>query len=384
MGQAFSTTMHAIMADRNRKIPITIDIVFPDSTSFRFATGPNNLSIPGRGVYTNDLENVGDINRTIESPVNSVSVGIQNKDRVLGLHVATYWQKWRTAEAVIGRFYQGGDSYALTEWVERFRGVVQKPDANDMQVTFDLIPDTVAPGLIVAIRGLGLNCGFRYKDPKTCASVSPRLTCNHLLKSSGGCDGDDNSEHFGGMEHRQNPDVSVPGTGGNPDDPPIRIPCPRLDQYVKVRGEDGRPVPKMVCFFTEEDWLWNPVRKKFYRTTAATIVKDQPIWELLTNAGAAGYSSFRHPVLWYQEHATGEPVENFKPGDPVLGEIKGRLANMQALMSQPAGELSDVMRISMDAPTDAEKVYCYGDSPEKMIVCHNAKPYEDPGGGILN
>lgn len=383
MGQTLSTTMQAILADQDRKITKTLDVIFPDATSFRFATGPNNLNIAGRGVYTNDLEHVGDINRTIESPVNSVSIGIQNKDRVLGLHVATYWQKWRTAEAVVGRFYRGGPDYALTEWNERFRGVVQRPNADDFQVTFDLIPDTVSPGLIVAIRSLAPNCPWKYKDARTCGSTTSRLVCNHLLKSVEGCDGDDNAHHFGGMEHRANPDVSIPGTGGNEDPGPINPPCPREDQYVRVRGEDGKPTPKMVCFFTADDWLWNPVRKKFYPTRSATIVRDQPIWELLANTGAVGYSSFRHPVLWYQEHRTGEPVEKFKAGDPVLGVIKKRLANMQAVLSQPTGERGNVMRIEMDAPTDEEKVYCYGDSPDKMIVCHNSKEPWDGGGKIF-
>lgn len=377
MGQTLSTTMQGILADRDRKIANTIDLYFPDATMFRFATGPDNLDIPGRGVYQNKLENVGDINRTIESPVNSVSVGIENEDRVLGLHVATYWQKWRTAEAVIGRYYRGGPGLALAEWNERFRGVVQRPNADDLQVTFDLIPDTTAPGLIVANRTLSLTCGFRYKDPKTCASVSTRLTCNHVLKSPAGCDGDANSHHFGGMEHRNNPDVNVPGTGGNPGgDPPGWHPCPRLDQFVKVKGEDGRPVAKMVCFFSEEDELWNPVRKRFYRTKSARVVKDQPIWELLANTGACGYSSFSHLVLWYQEHG-GEPVKNFKPGDPILGEIKDRLANMSTVLSRDTGERADVMEIRIDAPTNEEKVYCYGDSGEKWIVSHNAKNLDD-------
>lgn len=370
--------MQAILADRNRKVDYTLDIYFPDATSFSFATAPLDFVTGRIASYTNDLETVGDINRTIESPVNSVSVGIQNKDRVLGLHVATYWQKWRTAEAVIGRYYRGGADFALAEWIERFRGAIQKPNANDLQVTMDIVPDTVSPGLIVATRGLGLLCPSKYKHPKTCGSTTARLNCNHVLKSSAGCDGDDNSHRFAGMEHRNNPDVNVPGSGGNPVDPPgpINPPCPRLDQYVKVRGDDGKPVAKMVCFFTEEDWLWNPIRRRFYPTRSATVVKDEPIFELVTNAGAVGYSSFSHPVLWHRSHETGEPVSKFAAGNPVLGVIRNRLQNLSAVLAQPTGEKGDVMRIEMDAPTDAEKIYCYGDAEDKMIACHNYKPWE--------
>lgn len=377
MGEPLSPTMTRIFAGRRRKPAVTLDLTFPDATSFRFASA--RLTIPGRGTYTNDLENVGDINRTIESPLNSVSIGIQNKDRVLGLHVATYWQKWRKAEAVIGRYYRGGDDYALTEWVERFRGAVQKPNADDFKVTMDLIPDTSSSGLIVAVTNLGLLCTSVYKDPQTCGSTTPRLKCNHTLKSTAGCDGDENSHRFAGMEHRNNPDLNVPGTGGNPIPPgPIENPCPQLDQFVLVRGDDGKPAAKMVCFFTEDDWLWNPILRKFFPTKSAVIVHDQPIFELVTNAGAVGFSSFGHPVLWYRDHATGEPVKNFTPGDPVLGVIRKRLVNMSAIIARPTGTTADVMRIEMDAPTNAEKIYCWGDSPEKLIACHNAKqnPWE--------
>lgn len=377
MGQTLSPTMQLILADRNRKVDYTLDLSFPDGSSFKFATARHTIA--GRGSYLNDLENVGDINRTIESPVNSVSIAIQNKDRILGQHVATYWQKWRRAEAVIGRYYRGGRNYGLTEWVERFSGAVQKPNADDFQVTMDIVPDTVSEGLVVAIRGLGLLCPNKYKDPKTCASTSPRLTCNHVLKSVDGCDGDDNSHHFMGMEHRNNPDVNIPGSGGNPVDPgdpggPVY--CPRIDQYSRVRGENGKPAPKMVGFLTEEDWLWHPILRRFFRVKVARIIKDQPIFELITNMGAVGYSSFSHPVLWYQDHETGEPVERFSTGDPVLGVIKDRLKNMVTLLAQPTGETGDVMWIEIDAESNAEKIYCYGDSEEKQIVCHNAKPWE--------
>lgn len=366
--------MQVILADRNRKIDYTLDLTFPDATSFKFATAPHTIS--GLGTYTNQLENVGEIRRTLESPVDRVSIGIQNKDRVLGQHVATYWQKWRKAEAVIGRYYRGGSGFAMTEWMERFRGAVQKPNANDLQVTMDIIPDTVSPGLIVANGGLGLLCRFVYKDAKTCGSTSSRLICNHMLKSLEGCDGDLNSHHFGGMEHRNNPDQSPPGGPGNPDDPPDNGggsgPCPRLDQYVLVKGDGSRPVAKMVCFFTEEDELWNPITRQFHKTRRAKIIKRQPIFELLASNGASGYSSFKHPVLWYKEHATGEPVEKFSPGDPVLGWAKNKLVNTRALLARPSGSHGDVMKISMEDGF----IYCYGDSEEKFIVCHNEKPVE--------
>ena len=89
----------------------------------------------------------------------------------------------------------------------------------------------------------------------------------------------------------------------------------------------------MAAYVTEEDEIWNPVRKQFYPIAAVRIVKE-PIWELVTSSGAVGYSSFRHPVLWYQEHATGEPVENFIAGNPVLCVQKKRIVNTLAVLSR--------------------------------------------------
>lgn len=370
MGQPLSPTMTSIFAGLDRKADQTIVLSFPDASVFRFATVPLSL---GGHVYDNSLQNVGEIRRSLETATDSVGVGIQNRDRVLGLHVAEHWQKWRKAEAVIGRFYRGGDGLMLTEWVERFRGAVQQPNANDLQVTMDIVIDTVAPGPIVANRTLGLLCPFVYKDPKTCGYTGPLPTCNHNLKSPNGCDGHANSHHFGGMEHRYSTEPAVPGSSGNPDGPPIGPICPRLDQFVLVRGENNKKLAKMVCFFTEQDDLWNPITRRFHRTKRTRIVRDEPIFELISNSGAVGYSSFTHPVLWYRDHA-GEPVSKFTPGDPVLCWIKGRLADTRTVLAQSTGEAGDVMEITMEDGL----IYCYGDDPEKLILCHNSKGAFDP------
>jgi hypothetical protein len=233
--------MQNILAASAHGIDQTLQLIFPDATTLRYATAPLNL---GGNVYTNDLENVGEMRYSMDSSIPSVSAGLQNKDRVLGLHVANYWQKWRNAEVIIGRNYYDKVGLGLSEWIEMFHGVVQRPNANDQQVTFDVFEDTITPGLIVCNHTLADPCFWKFKDPKTCAYSGVLTTCDHHLKSSGGCEGRANTHHFGGMEHRYNPDSTTPGSEGNPppDDGgggPI-IGCPRLDQYVKVKGPDGQ------------------------------------------------------------------------------------------------------------------------------------------------
>jgi hypothetical protein len=81
------------------------------------------------------------------------------------------------------------------------------------QVTFDVIPDTIAPGEIVVEHTTSeLPCGWLFKDPKTCAYTGVETVCDHHLKSD--CTRYANTHHFGGMEHNYNPDLSIPGTGG--------------------------------------------------------------------------------------------------------------------------------------------------------------------------
>lgn len=374
MSRTLSSTMTSIFAGSSRKIDWTLDLTFPDASVFRYATAPLTIL---SNTYSNDLESVGEIQQSLDAPVDRVRIAVQNKDRVLGQHVANYWQKWRRATVVLGRYYRGGTNLALAEWKSMFTGAVQKPNANDQQVFFDVITDTVSPGGIVTNRTEDPTCVYVFKDPKTCGYVGLESTCNHKLKSPGGCDGRDNSYRFGGMEHRYNPDFWIPGTPGNPldelpsgdgGDGPYRY-CPRIDQFVLVKGDDGRPTPLMVGFLTEDYELFNPITRSFHRLMYARLVENQPMGEMIASNGAVGYSSKKHRILWYKEHSNGEALENFCSGDPVLGWAKNKLVNTRCLIAKDTGEKGSVMQIEM---RDGH-IYCYGDNPEKMIVCHNWK-----------
>jgi hypothetical protein len=372
--------MTSILAATARDIDYTVDITFPDASYFKFATSP--LVIPVKGTYTNDLESVNEIRRSLESVTDKVGFSMQNKDTVLGQHVANNLAKWQKAFAVVGRYYRDADGLGLSEWIEMFRGVVQQPKSDDLHLTLDVLADTLAPGEIVCNRTLAAPCPFVFKDAKTCAYSGGLTTCDHNLKSSNGCDGRTNSQHFGGMEHRFQPDASIPGTGGNTGGgtgggiPP----CPRLDQYVRVLGESGLAVAKQVRFFTVEDRLWNPKTRRFHKTRLAKVVRNEPIWEMVAANGATSYSSHSHRRLWYFEHGNGEPVCKFIVGDPVLTVIGDELLDSKAIISRDTGEIGDVMFIEMDPEghgDDVGRIYCTGDSPDKMFTDHNNKPLID-------
>lgn len=375
MSRTLSGTLTSILALPARDIQWTIDLTFPDATSFKFATAP--LTISGLGTYINDLEDVGDIRQSLEAAADNVSIGIQNKDRVLGLHVASFWQKWRKAEAVIGRYYRDQvPSASLSEWIEMFRGSVQQPNANDFKVTFDVLADTLTPGEIVTNDTLDPHCPFIFKDPRTCKYVGGETLCDHNLKSLGGCAGRQNEEHYGGMEHYYNPDVSIPGTGGNEgggDDDGGGV-CPRLDQYTLVRGRFGKAAPKMVCFVTEDDELWSPFLRDFRKIRSARIIRDQEIWELLTATGALGFSSFSHPVIQNLEDRRGRSAHLFAMHDTAVTVVDALvLQASRVIFTRDTGERADVLKIEMETDLPEEKIYCYGDNPAKLLACHNKK-----------
>lgn len=373
MARVISGTMASILSPKKRDIDYTLDLVFSDE-DFHFATSP--LTAVNGHNYTNELERkVGEIRQTLEAPTDQVSVSIQNKDRVLGQHVATYWQKWRKAEAVLGRYYyqvgDDGERTGTNEWIEMFRGAVQQPNADDEFVTFGIVPDTTSPGQIVCSRTLNPTCGFVFKDPATCAYSGGETACNHHLRSKLGCYGRTNTQHFGGMEHNYNPDAGIPGSGGNPVGGGFD--CPRIDQYVLVRADLDRVIAKMAGFVTEDDWLWHPVLRCFYKVKYAQLLKRLKIWELVTAFGAVGYSSGRHPIIRTYRDSIGTPIERLKARGSVLAVGGEELIDTRAVIVRDTGETGDVMWFEMDAPTVGEKIYCYGDNPEKLIACHNNK-----------
>lgn len=399
MGRDLSTDLNTILGGAKREHDWTLDLYVGDD-EFHLATATlDGFMTPNEDDafdYANSLENVGEIRQTFTAPIDKVAITIQNKDRVVGQHYAANAAAWRTATCIVGRnYYQrnaAGDRTGLSAWTEMFRGTVQQPNVDDLQVTFDVVPDVVASGEIVAHRNCGGACGFVLGDPKTCAAtISDGDVCDHHLKSPNGCPKFNNTHHFGGTEHYQDPDTSgtIPGTGSDTggdgggtigSDPP----CPRLDQYVRVLGPDGERMPKLVAKLTLDDWLWNPLMRRFFPVRSREIVSGEDIWRCESEM-ARGFSSKRHPIIQTFTDASGLAVESMRPGELMLVEsTSGTLLARHCDVACPTGEIGDVMRIEIDSDIPAEKIYCYGDTPDgDMIVCHNFKRQPDDGGGVI-
>lgn len=346
----------------------TLDLTLVDTTEYHVATAELTVDAVD---YTADLRRSNELKQTVFSPPDRGGVIIQNVDKVFGGYVVT--EDLVKAKAVIGRYYADPAGVLPSAWVEQFRGEAMPLVIDETQVQLEILGDMVAAGYCIAADTLAENCQSPFKHALTCGYSGIETTCNKKRKSKLGCLGRANEHRFFGMEY---PDIQIPAIGvlSGGTSPPGHQTCPRLDQYVLIRCINcSRPVPKIVRRLKLYHELYNPVTDTFHKIKSLTVVHNEPIWCLTAENGARNYSSFSHLVLWYREHATGEPVANFVPGDPVLTLMSG-LEDSRASDSRFTSEMGSVLRIEM---LDGH-IYAAGDEDDKFVVCHNAKnPPED-------
>lgn len=373
MARTISTDLADILADPTRGLDWTLDITLPTAEVLRFATSP--MTLDGHD-YTNKLQGIREIRQQLSGPIDRVNITLENMDQELGLAIGAAYDDWRRSEAVIGRYYYSQDR-VLKEWIQMFSGTIQQPEITDLTVTTDIVSDVASAGQIVVTRTLAPQCPFKYKDSPTCGSTSDRTTCNHMLKSAGGCDGDANAHHFGGWEHRYRASVNAPGSGGNSG--PVGGYCPRDDQWIPI--DRSRHLVR-AGEFKKGDLIWNPIEQRQDVVKSAERHEDQVIWQITSRNGASGFSSISHLVFPYREHTNGLAVTQFFEGDPVLmWAARCGIFDSKLVASQRTGERGTVVRIELESG----HVYAYGDSTEDFFVCHNSKPnpYGGDGGVVL-
>ncbi len=369
MARAINANLQTILFNSGRGAEGTVEIYFPGKDVLRFATAPLTI---GAEVYSNDVESIAEIRQTLENPSDRVRIALQNKNGVLGLHLADNREEWREATAVIGRYYKDKADLGLAEWTELFAGSVQKPESDDFRLTFEVVTDTLSKGRIVASGTLAYPCRFTYKDLATCGATSSETSCNHTLKSKGGCDGRNNAYRFGGMESRYNPDQNVPGTGGNIDIPVPPDRCPRVDQLILIEDYWGSPFPIRVSRLKLSDRIFNPVAGTFHEIKTLRHIPGVEIHKLSTANGAICYSSDSHLVLEDSRDRRRRPVSEFDVGEEIL-TFKGEAVFGSRLTAvDSTGRSGDVMEIEMK---DGH-IYAAG-RREPFVVAHNLKnPYD--------
>lgn len=369
MGRTIPTGLQPLLDLKGCDAHTTLTLIPASGPQLHFAT--DDFVSDGKS-YVSNLVRTDEIRQSVGLTTDRVNATVQNVDGAIGAKVLD--ESLVRAEAVIGRYYVHSSFPDQNKWVELFRGQAIPLSVEEAEAVLEILNDLTAAGYCVANWTLAENCQVVFKHPGTCGYVGALPTCNKRRKSLHGCEGRDNEHRFVGMEY---PEPQIPGPpttgggGGSGEWEPVEPPCPRLDQWVRVRGRGYAPVPKQVGELKDTDELYHPIWKTFHEIDSLTVVRDQPIWVLETENKARGFSSFSHPVLWYREHANGSPVSGFLAGDPVLTWSNGELIDSKSSYSDDLDELGDVMKITM---VDG-RIYCYSDTPDgPYIVCHNSKP----------
>lgn len=366
MGRTVPTGLQPQLDLPSCETQTTLDLYLTDTSEIHVATKALASVVIDTGTvdYTADLRKVNELKQSILTPPDRGTCIIQNVDKVFGGIVAS--ESLIKAVAVVGRYYYDPAGIESPKWVELFRGEAFPLSVIESEVQLEVLGDMVAGGYCVAKWTLAEPCQYTFKNSTTCGYSGSETTCNKKRKSHGGCLGRANMHRFGGMEY---PDIQFPTASGGVDFPGNGHPyCPRLDQFVLVRGPYGGTIAKLVRALTLDDLLFNPITGTFHEIKSLTIIPNEPIWRMAAEGGAVCYSSFTHRVLWYRQHATGEMAANFVQGDPML-TWSDRLIDDVTADARYCGRQESVLSIEM---ADGH-IYCAGNEPAKMIVAHNSK-----------
>lgn len=377
MGRTVVTNVQNHLDDDDAYTQTTLDMILTDASEYHYATdeftGSNSID------YDPELRKASEIKQSIAASTDRVNVTIQNVDKIFGgeLDVLST-EPFVKAVGIVGRQY-GNPMVAGSAWVELFRGEVRPVGIDEKEVVLEILNDLAAAGFCVGHWSLAENCQFVYKHAGTCGFAGAAPSCNKRRRSPDGCSGKivtgttTNEFRFGGMEFPDS-QASVPPSGGGDDDPGDWLPCPRMDQYVLVRGSDGLPSPKAVARLTLRDMLFHPIDGTFHEISKLTVVPDEPIMQLVADNYAASYSSYSHPIIRNRKDERGTPVEDLYNGYDILTWSK-RLTESVVENVEETGKRADVLKIKMK---DGH-IYCSGNTPKKFVVCHNSKPpLDDP------
>lgn len=191
----------------------TLDIYLADGvTEYHFAGKDMTLV---KDEYSGDLIGADDVEQSIGSATDRVSVSVQNVDKAFGAVVMA--EDLVKARAVIGRLHRDPRGILPDEWTELFRGEAVPQPVVESEVRLEIVSDLIAAGFCVANWTLADPCQLVFKDAGTCGYSGGETLCNKIRFSDGGCRGRDNEHRFGGMEYpaekRTGPTGGSGGTG---------------------------------------------------------------------------------------------------------------------------------------------------------------------------
>jgi hypothetical protein len=360
MPEQLSTTLQQILALDEFYIQGYFVLVMPDNTIFRFAT--DEITISGNS-FENFIEEFGEINNTLENPIDNVPITIQNLDITFINKIVSSRNDFKKATVSLGEYYYNKDK-SLIDILEVFYGKPFNPKGNDSQLSFTVISPFDDGSTYVADRTLNDLCSFIYKDVATCGSTDVRSNCNKRRGVSDGC----NIDHrFGGWEFPDEQTFTPPGGGdifGGGDDGGGIGTCPSVEDFVFTAPD----VQKRANLVQDGDILWNPVTKEFDKVIKAEIIPNQKLLKIFTANGCISRSSETHKLLTHANDDRGTPCKDLQIDDNLLTYKDGFLEISNIIRIKDCG-FGDVMLIELEH----KHLYVSGMEFNKGIVAHNNK-----------
>ncbi len=367
MPETLSSTLQAILALDEFIVQGYFVLIMPDTTTIQFAT---DEIVFDHNTFQNFIDELGEINTTIENPIDAVQITIQNLDTDFIENILTNRMEFRKAIIEIGEYYSN-KSESLIELIPAFYGKPFNPNGTDAQLSFQVISPFDDGSTFVANRTLNDLCTFIYKDSATCGSTDSQATCNKRRGAVGGCNID---YRFGGFEFPDEPDPIAPGggiePGGGGGGGGLGT-CPSVKDFVYIAPDSQKRAESVRI----GDLLWNPIDLTYSKVIHAEIIENHRRIEIRTGNGCVSRSSETHKLLIAFDDNIGTRVENFVVGDLVLTYNNGTLEMSNICKIIPL-ERGDVMLIELEN----KHLYINGSKFNKGIVAHNRK---EDGGDII-
>ena len=164
-------------------------------------------------LYDNYIASVEELNSSIDTAVDRVTINCQNVNSLLGFNLASNLRLLDYAVADYGKFYQSARNPALTEEIDSFRGVLANAEVDETRIGFELIADYDSIGAIIAARNLNPLSAWRASNgievTATGSVANPKTGADFIRNGK--------EWEFGGWEFFEEPTSDLPGAGGNDD-----------------------------------------------------------------------------------------------------------------------------------------------------------------------
>lgn len=114
--------------------------------------------------YDGFLQRVGELSETLGAATNGVGAKVENVDYGFGALAASEARPLELADVIIRRFYEDEFDSTKKEHKHIFTGKLAKATAIEKSVDLDVIPDTTAAGVCLAVDTLSPSNGWVFPD----------------------------------------------------------------------------------------------------------------------------------------------------------------------------------------------------------------------------